>query len=347
MPRLAFCYSSLCFVLGLCCIGFLMLGADKTDLSFYFSPLSETRLEEALKSNPSDEPERIIALAEPLSERDPRNDLARASLSVAYLQRGEISALKTHFFPLFKINSGKSNLAKFLVTLSADDRVFENVSSFIESNRPDWGILYLNMLLSNSPREPSEYQGLYKYYPGRHSFLYSQLLKRFSVQQAYAAFLDTEKVIQPSSQLIIDDKFSEDQFAWPFGWRLDKNIIERERGGGLSLVYFGRGRPLLMEQIVKTGLGKFQIQLSMLGEASRGKGYYQLRVKCWQGAELARLNIDKLTRASKALTLDFETRDKKCNFVQLQLFGQAGDFPVPVRSRINQITMRPISELDL
>lgn len=348
MPRLALFYSSLCFFLGLGCIGFLTLDADKIDQSFYFLPLSETRLEHALKANLSAEPERITALAEPLTERDPRHVMARVSLSGVYLQKGDVSALQTHFFPLFNISYRNSkNLINLLVTLSADDVVFDNVSGFIKSNRPRWGVAYLNALLSESPREPSEYQELYSYYPEKLSFLYAQLLNRFGAERAYAAFLDTARVIQPSSQLIIDENFAQDQFAWPFGWRLNKEVVERERGGGVSLVYLGRGTPLLMEQIVRTGLGEFQIQLSMLGEASSTKGYYQLRIKCWQGAELASLNIDDLTLATKTLTLDFETADDKCKFVQLQLLGQAGDYPVPVRSQINSITLRSNSESEL
>jgi len=338
MRLLPLCFSTLCFVLSVICLWFSTVIFKAEDDSLYWLPLSEVRLETKLRASLSATPNEIINLASPLAERDPRNAVARSALAQAHLTNGNTFALESHLFPLFNlIKTDNDFLIPVLVELSTDPKIFDIITDHIRIKKPSWGIKYLNQLLKEFPLSLPEFQELYTYYPNHLDAFYIHLLNRNGLAYAHDVFNQISPEHDLGGGLIIDPDFTQKNFQWPFGWFLDKASVVREPQGGLSLTYFGKGTPKLFEQITKVQEGSYRATISLSGEASRSKGYYAMRINCWKGAQIADLIIDDISSQTKVLNLDFQIKDQSCLFIQLQFLGQAGNFPSPVRTNINEV----------
>ncbi|MGB0906978.1 MAG: hypothetical protein ACPGVT_05750, partial [Maricaulaceae bacterium] len=255
----------------------------------------------------------------------------------------DVSALKTHFFPLLNIsNENIEGLIKVLMSLSEEPQLFDVIADHIITTKPKWGRAYLDQLLRDPSRDLSNYLKLYAYYPNYYHTLPAQLLKRDGVTFAHHAFMKMSKGLNMDDGFIVDPEFTQKNFQWPFGWRLKKAEVGRQTRGGVSVVYFGRGTPVLLEQVVKIERGAYTANISISGQASRTKGYYSFRIKCWEGQNLGNLILDKSSIPLETFSMNFEVIDESCSFIQVQLIGQAGAFPDPVRTHINKIQIKPL-----
>jgi len=328
-------------MMGFSSFWLLTLDKSNVDESLYLSPLSEARLEAKFKSSLGAQPETAVKIAETLFERDPRNELARVALFDYYFMQGNISSLEEYFFPLFKLTSQEEQLVRTLVTISDTQEVFSYILRYIKEEKPNWGVLYLNEILTKTAHNPDDFISVYSHYPAWLTFLYVRLAGTVGIHHAYNAFVDIQDYSENPNQLVVDPTFSQTEFNWPFGWRFDKDAVQREVGAGASVIFLGKGTPILLEQWVKAGIGKFQIIVSMSGEASLDRGYYKLSLKCWKGRELLMVKIDDISVEGGLIKAHFEILEEECKFVELRILGQAGNFPATVRTWITSIEVIP------
>lgn len=322
-----------------------MQDAESAQESVYGAPLSADRLVSTLDENLSADLDTIEVHAKALLDRAPRRTLPRSALASVFVQRGEIEAFEQIFYPLF--NTDRANTSSYVAVLaimSRDPRVLERVKTKVRDETPFWGGLYLRQLLAQTQIDVSEYSELVARYPNQQAVFVREVMAKFNVDQAYTSFKTITARDLEVSTGIIDPDFTEEQFSWPFGWWLDREIVSREPNGGLAIVFFGRGTPVIAQQIIRVEEGVSQLLMQANGEASRTKGYFKLEARCWQGMGLADLTLDDVSPAPTQIIMEFDTTDvPDCNFVHIRLLGQAGAFPAPVRLRIQSIKLRSVA----
>lgn len=325
----------------------LMQDAKVKEDSLYGSPLSQNRLVSALKDNLENDLGTIEAYANVIIERNPRMTLPRRALVSVYAQRGELEDFERVFYPLFSVDRTNTDAyASALAKMSIDQRVFERARRKVLEEKPAWGGLYLRRLLSETEKDVSEYQELMRFYPRHKAAFVREVMTQLNIEQAYASFnVIMGPEIGTAGIDIIDSDFTREEFSWPFGWLLDRETVSREPDGGLAIVYFGRGTPVIIQQISHAQTGSYKLVILANGEASRTKGYFRLEVRCWQGQSLADLTLDNVEAVPMEYVLPFDTSAMPdCDFVHVRLIGQAGAFPAPIRLSVHSITLRLAAE---
>jgi hypothetical protein len=310
--------------------------------SLYGAPLGQDRLVSALQAKLSSDLDTIEAHASALLDRNPRKTSPRGALASVYVQRGQIEAFERVFYPLFAVDGRNSAAyASALAIMSQDARVFERAVKKLRAEQPAWGGLYLRRLLSETERDVSDYHEFIQLYPAQQAGFIREVMAKLGVEQAYASFTLISDRGQSSASGLVDPEFKEELLSWPFGWLLDRETASRESGGGLAIVYFGRGTPVIAQQIARAEPGPYALVMQANGEASLTKGYFKLDAKCWQGRTLAELTLDDVSAAPMQIDLTFNTSDvPDCGFIHIRLMGQAGAFPAPIRLRVQSIDLR-------
>ena len=333
-------------ILALGCLGLaaltvlLLYFSDKSlSASNYWSPLSSSRLQGFLESNISETNENVEIL-EILLGRKPRLDKSKLKLATYLLGEGDYEGFLEVYYRLFNTaRAGSNELSKVLAIVSAGLELRRLIAVQIETQKPYWGGLYLKHLVKQLDLPPEEYLSLFQYYPAEHQFLYNHLLETQTANVAYQAFIELNPNVQEKKVLILDPNFLDETINWPFGWNLNKKIASRNVGGGVYLAYFGKGNPILLNQLIKVGSGKFEIQLFLKGMADRSHGYYKLETRCWKGDIISSLVIDKVNSIPKKYSLEFETVSKDCEFITVALLGQSGEYPRAAHLEVDSINL--------
>lgn len=321
----------------------LMQDDDTTDNSLYGAPLGRERLVKALQENLSADLDTIEAHGDALLDRNPRMTLPRGALASIYAQRGQIEAFERVFYPIFHIDRRNTgSYATALAKMSRDERVFERAQAKVREEQPAWGGLYLRRLLSETDRDVTDYQELMRLYPRQQGVFVREVMAKRGIEQAYASFETIADTGSMRATGLIDPDFTDDTYSWPFGWLLDRETVSREPGGGLAIVFFGRGTPFIAQQVTRVEPGSYMLVMLANGDASRTKGYFRLEARCWQGQSLVDLTLDDISAAPMEYNLRFDTSElQACDFVHVRLIGQAGAFPAPVRLRVKSLNLRP------
>ncbi len=160
------------------------------------------------------------------------------------------------------------------------------------------------------------------------------LIAQDRVADAFSAFLS----FLPESRLAdlswpIDAGFTEIGRYPPFTWRLGARNAELLSEGGLYASYNGRGKPVLAEQVMPLGPGRYRFTAEMDGRATPQGGALIWRIDCI-GADRKRLGEiapEGVGDTPRAFAFDFVVPATGCRFQRLALAGAPGVYAKPAR----------------
>ncbi len=144
--------------------------------------------------------------------------------------------------------------------------------------------------------------------------------------------------IQPSSSgLVHDPQFADDKAPPPFNWTLTSSSVglaERQRGGGLHVIYHGREDGALASQVILLPPGQYRLASPASGSGSRAAG---LRWQLWCVSS----NKEIALRALKDMPAEGWTFQipSGCGAQRLELFGSSSDMPQATELTIRSIRL--------
>jgi hypothetical protein len=288
-----------------------------------------------------DEPLAYRALLE-ARKRDPRSIPARYFLADHYVQTGqtrqglaEIAAL-TRLVP-----QSLEPIAPYLATFARGPGAAQQVRALLKE-QPLLEPALLNELAAN----PGDARLALALWNGRTSErdrgwqerLVNTLIEAGRYPEARANW----SRFNPGAKLegeLIDPRFQSDAGP-PFGWVLaagSAGVAERDGGGRLHVLYYGRDNLVLASQLMMLPPGRHRLSMRV-GGASPTAQSLAWKVSCLAPArELATINLGAVKGG--AIVADFAVPPDGCQVQRLELAGNSPEFPEQVDLTIAELRL--------
>jgi hypothetical protein len=179
--------------------------------------------------------------------------------------------------------------------------------------------------------------------PSTQQAFISRMIAERGVEAGFAAWRNfaTEVEDDPSSWPY-DNTFKGKTAPPPFNWRKHSDLIEFAQGGGLNVSYLGRGRPVLVEQLMLLAPGGYSFTTTLSGDSSADGGGLGWAIECNAPVkELGRVVIRELAPSSSRPGFNFVVPEVDCPAQRIVLRGEPGEFPTRVRAEIASVTITP------
>jgi hypothetical protein len=201
--------------------------------------------------------------------------------------------------------------AETLVALAADPRNTEAVLALANPGRINPSSLWLAPLLQN-------------------------LIKDGQYDRARAIWASVSRIRLDRSPLIFDPGFTRRDASPPFGWALTSSTVgfaERQRGGGLHVIFYGQEDGALASQLLVLAPGHYRLMTNAPG-ALRNVEALQWRLTC-QGAAAPFASVP-LSASISGWTF---TVAPGCGAQKLDLFGSSADIPKQSEATIRSLNI--------
>ncbi len=155
--------------------------------------------------------------------------------------------------------------------------------------------------------------------------------------EARRLWADVSGLPRDRLQLVHDGDFSDAKAPPPFNWTLTSSSVglaERQRGGGLHVIYHGREDGALASQLILLPPGQYRLASPASGSGSRAAG---LRWQLW----CVTSNKEIALRALKDMPPEGWTFQipSGCGAQRLELFGSSSDMPQATELTIRSIRL--------
>ncbi|GAA4720365.1 tetratricopeptide repeat protein [Sphingomonas lutea] len=132
---------------------------------------------------------------------------------------------------------------------------------------------------------------------------------------------------RPGTALLFDPTFSDGTAPPPFNWSLTSSgvgLAERQRGGGLHVIYHGREDGVLAAQLTLLRPGRYRLAAPASGSGARSAG---LRWRIWCVSTNSEIALRALKdMGAKGFVFDIAGN---CPAQRVELVGSAADMPQP------------------
>lgn len=293
------------------------------------------------------EAEDIIG-AEPWAQavlaRDPRDRFAHAvGFLQAALEENWDAALDA--FAAYRVLRGPSIIPvdQILAAQMADAAVRAAVFQRMEKDKPDWGRNVLKQLDFDT-MALSELVQVFAIYPDMKDAFYNQLVREKRYQEAYVAWLLWRDASEAAMQFPTDPTFNGASSPLPFNWSIDASHAERLPGGGLYVYYSGRGRPLILSQLLSLTSGTYRIDSDAEGEVLSANGELVWSLTCTgNGARLLTTPvISPATGEAVQQAARFTIPPTGCDFQTLVMTAVPGEYARPFRITIRSVRIAAV-----
>lgn len=207
---------------------------------------------------------------------------------------------------------------------------------------PSWAGAVVTRINALTP-DPDRLIGLNRITPQTQDAFIARILEQRGVRAAFEVWRSfTPEAGEGDVAWPYDGRFTRRPGPAPFNWQSRSDLIEFTPGGGLSVSYLGRGRPVLLEQLMMLGPGDYTLSTTLSGEASAQGGGLSWSIACSPSdLELGRLALRELSRSTSRRTLTFTVSGDQCVAQRLVLRGEPGEFPTRARAEIASVQIAP------
>jgi hypothetical protein len=198
-----------------------------------------------------------------------------------------------------------------LVALAADSRNADAVLTLANQGRMGPSSLWLAPLLQN-------------------------LIKDAQYERARAIWASVSRIRIDRSALIFDPTFLRSDAPPPFSWALTSSTVgftERQRGGGLHVIFYGQEDGVLASQLLILPPGQYRLMTNAPGSLANADTL-QWRLTC-QGAAAPFASVP-LPAAARGWNF---TVAPGCAAQKLELFGSSADIPKQSEATIRSVSL--------
>ena len=272
--------------------------------------------------------------------RNGRSLPVRYFLADHYLQRGAVNRGLAEIGVLARLApDGVANLAPYVATFAQDRGSWRHVRALFRA-QPALEDATLRAL-ARDPRNADLVIALAG--PARRNAksvwlpdLLTSLVNAGQFAKARAAWAKVSQVSLDSRTLLYDPEFKRKDAPPPFNWSLTSSgigLTDRQRGGGLRVIFYGREDGVLAKQLLVLPPGQYRLSMKAAGNTAR------VASLVWTVA-CASTNA---TVASRSLYSTIEndwlfTVPRGCPAQWLQLVGSSSDMP-----RQSELTVRSVN----
>jgi hypothetical protein len=166
--------------------------------------------------------------------------------------------------------------------------------------------------------------------------LVTNLAKAGEYAKARQVWAKFSRVEERQSGFVFDSRFTRGDAPPPFNWALTSSTVglaERQRGGGLHVIYYGQEDGVLASQLLLLQPGRYRLSFELSGAAEARSLRWNLL--CDKGnATIASVPI------ARAATQVFEV-PASCPAQRLELSGSSSDVPRQTELTVRSVTLAP------
>ena len=340
---------------------------DRIDWSTVTHPLEHTRARLALQSaflarplgprsfaillaaetEAATQPALRERLAGHLIRISPRNEAARLARADLQFQKGNFQQTAEEISRLIELDRGNAaDYLNVLVAMAKEPAARPAIERLLEG-QPGWGNQFV-VLLSKEIDDLPFLVAAARRYPSSQASIISGLAAKGHLDLAYTVFLDfLDSEALSSMSVPFDSGFEGHVGAPPFNWSINNNFASREQSGGLSVSFFGQGRPMIAQQILALSPGAYSAEFLMQGDIFERGGRFEWSLGCHNAKDtLFAMPVSELRSTWHAYTASFDVPRGDCDFQVLRLSGVAGEFPRTARAQVQTVTITPQTEGD-
>ncbi len=274
----------------------------------------------------------------------PRNIAVRHALALNALKQGKYQLAISQLDNIlrFRLNDRLSYFDTLLELASfpASAAAFKEVTS--QSPTPKWIPNFINH--ASKTQTPNAIYKIAGHLPeGRQAFV-KELIRNKKIEQAFLAwqqFSSPEELKNFSWPN--DPNFANTKSNSPFGWKLHPKTTEQQENGLYSF-FSGKGRTLAARQILLLGEGNYTFTANMSGHSKENGGYFKWRVTCPEiNKEIGSIKTRDLNSSMKEYSFSFTVPESKCVYQNIELWGEAGEYPIISRTLVTSISLKLIN----
>lgn len=284
--------------------------------------------------------EAMQTLSEHVLHLDPRNRAARFVAAQLAVAREQPQAAMQALVPLLALD--RQNSAAYLAEMASIAATAEGRQVLLDalSSRPPWGAGLVRRL-AQSTVDTDFLLSLLDLYPEGQSSFVQALVRRGDLERAHLTFLNFLPLdLVTRIGVPFDRQFRGTDGAQPFNWVINRTYANLEKAGGLSVSFFGQGRPIIAEQILRLSPGPYRADFVMNGELFQNGGHFDWSLECTRTGEplMTRPIIELLSSPTNHEAL-FDVPGNGCSFQTLRLRGVAGAFPRTSRATVTEVNI--------
>jgi hypothetical protein len=140
-------------------------------------------------------------------------------------------------------------------------------------------------------------------------------------------------------------RFEEMAAPAPFNWSGNTRATSFEEGRGLVVTYNGRGRQMLVGQMMLLRPGRYSFSSPVSGDGQERGGGLVWEISCASedAPVLARTEKAGHQGGPRAVEMTFEVPAQACDGQRLTLLGVPGEFPMRTRATIAQVAITQVA----
>jgi len=283
---------------------------------------------------------KVVVNAEHLLKINPRRRDAKWALAVHALNFGDYKTGMSHLYDLINLGGKQTNnFIDSLAAMGAQQDGIEPLIDLMKTKNPKWGGILLSKLSSYSS-DLSVYYDLYNLYPKTQGQLLGSLARNGNWEGAHEAFVKFANINLASLDMPFNQTFVNLDAPIPFNWQLNPKYASYEDPKGLYLRYFGKGSPIIAQQVMKLPAGDYDFIATMKTEINPQRGSLVWTLTCVgkAGTTLMEFNISESSQTTRNYAADV-TIPESCQFQRLKLIGKPGSFPRVIRADIIKVSL--------
>lgn len=275
--------------------------------------------------------------------RNPRNVLARAWMIDRAMGSGHITEAVELVSALFEIDPDKgSTYTNAMISVASQPGGLDALERRLRRDPapPPWATSVVAGLNALWP-EPKQLESLNRITPAAQESFLRRVISEQGISTAFRAwrsFLPDRKP-DPGSWPY-DGRFEGLPGGPPFNWSIHNSLVELSADGGLYVSYLGRGRQLLVEQTIILSEGEYTFTTHLAGNLTVEGGGLSWAIMCSPSETLlGRVLIREMSQRRTTAYFSFRVPEIACPAQRLYLFGEPGEFPIPIRVSISSVAI--------
>lgn len=290
------------------------------------------------------DPDEARDLALVALQRDPRNARLQVQLANDAALRGNLAEALNHLSVLMRIDvrNGGAYLGSMARIAGAS-----NGPGLIErelADTPRWGARLVNLLTPHHP-DLAFLSRLVRIFPEERDGYVSRLVRERGARAAHAEWAG---MLAASDQSTAADTPFNPTFdpelaaSPPFNWRVSKASAELNKNEGLYASYEGRGKVVLVEQLMILPAGTYRLSVEASVSSRPRGGSLAWTLRCSAGpSDLIHLTLNDTSYGLTNFQAAFEVPLAGCDNQYLRLVGEPAEFTTGATAEIGKILVTP------
>jgi len=277
-------------------------------------------------------------------QRDPRNARLQLQLANDAAQRGNLAEALNRLSVLMTIDA--RNGGAYLGSMARIAGVPDG-PGLIErelAGAPRWGVRLVNLLTPHHP-DLAFLSRLVRIFPEARDGYVSRLVRERGARAAHAewagmlAAQDKSKVADTPFNPSFDPELLASP---PFNWRISKASAELNKKGGLYASYEGRGKVVLVEQLMILPAGTYRLSVEASVSRRPKGGSLAWTLRCGAGpSDLTHLALTDTSYGRTDFQAAFEVPLTECDNQFLRLVGEPAEFTTGATAEIGKVLVTP------